>query len=119
MQKKSDLVTKNDLKKLEKRMDKKFESMDKKFGSIDKKMDIKFLGFKGEIYDLIEDKFEENRIERTQFHSKILSAVDAVMGEMKAMREENIILNSRSQENREKLSDHEERIFGLEQVASV
>ena len=89
MIKNNNVATKVDLKKLENRINKRF--------------DKKFLGLKGEIDQKLDDHFERTDKQIKDFYSKIFNLVDGVMGEMKTTREEIQILNARSQENREKL----------------
>ena len=68
---------------------------------------------KSYIENLMENKLE-NKL--TQFRSDILNHVDAVMGEVKAMREDFAILNQRSADNRNSIENHEERIESLEKL---
>lgn len=82
---------------------------DKKFivETIDDRVDRKLSFFKDEITDHFEERF-------TDFKSEVLNGIDAVLGELKASREERHTLNGRQVETRETLGDHEERITTIE-----
>lgn len=57
---------------------------------------------------------EEIKQQLTKFRSKILDAVDAVMKEVVAMREEQTIHFHQHERINENLEDHEERIKDIE-----
>jgi hypothetical protein len=61
--------------------------------------------------DDLEEKFT-NKL--TEFKEKILMALDTVMGELKAIRQEITALTGLYQRHEEKLENHEERITELE-----
>lgn len=84
---------------------------DKKYinDTLDQKLDEK-----------LDQKLDEKLDKKlTEFRSDILNHVDAVMGEVKAMREDFAILNNRQSKHDEQLENYEGRLTTLEQDFSV
>jgi hypothetical protein len=70
-------------------------------------------------YDQLETKFKKIFLTKEEFFAfkdQILTSLDAVMGELKAMREELIVTNYRQRENTDRIDVHEERLRILEEV---
>lgn len=99
-------LTKKDLKDTEKRLEKKLD--DKLQGAIDQ------LG--GRMEEIREEiKVEMNeKISRLPTKSEFYTAMDAIMTELKAVREEQVAMGSRFDRAEDKLEDHETRISNLE-----
>jgi DNA repair exonuclease SbcCD ATPase subunit len=87
------MLTKSDLLKVEDLIDRKLdEKLEKKFEE-----KLKYLPSKVEFYE----------------------KMDEVMGELKAIREQQELITGRDSEVRETLEDHEERLTKLESTSSV
>ncbi len=102
-------------------LDKKVGSLDKRVASLEKKYDIladSLLATRIEIRTefaslerRLEEKFDKKLID---FSDKILTAIDAVMGEIKTMREEHAAFAYRQSKHSDQLEDHETRVVKLE-----
>ena len=100
-------------KKLTGRMDKLDKKLTRNMDKLDKRLSRGLFDLKLEI-DSLDEKMDRKFAE---FTDRNLSIVSEVLGELKDMREERLITTDRSNENRERLENHEERIDQLEQVA--
>lgn len=71
--------------------------------------------------DYLDEKFEKVDKKLSNFRSDVLDAVDEVMGEIKAMREEQELSSVKLSEHSDKLENHESRIEKLEKprLASI
>lgn len=51
-------------------------------------------------------------------HNKVIETLDAVMGELRAIRDELVILSGRQSEHADQLDDHESRLTKIESSRS-
>ena len=100
-------VLQQELKKLEKKLEKKIAGLDKSI-----------LSYKGEIDFKVDDYFQKTETVVKQSESKVLGVLSDVMGELKTYRETQEIVGQRAYDNAQVLDNHEERIGKLELVVA-
>lgn len=101
-------VLQQELKKLEKKLEKKISGLDKSI-----------LSYKGEIDFKVDDYFQKTEVAIKQSASRILGVVSEAMGELNTVRDTQEIVGQRTYENVDKLEDHEIRIKNLEQKVAI
>lgn len=72
--------------------------------------------FKGEMKDEIVGDVEGKLTELT---SEIMNGIDEVMGEIKAGREEQVLIGNKLSEHSDQLEDHEQRISRFEKTPAA
>lgn len=89
---------------------------------MEKKLDGRIDGLTNRFYDM-DDKFDglATKEELANFKDEVMTGLDQVMGELKGMREEQIVGSGKLSEHTDTLENHESRLQKLEKphLASV